>query len=152
MPGVAPASVVPLFDRLGRGIPGATRGRHLDAVGLGFSLVLDLERLLNSRSALTFEQFLETEGSVVDYGIPDFGWMSPRSSADRTLLGLAIKRAIEVYEPRMQSVQVEFVPSHLGPLASQFSLIGVVALGATAVRAELNLFADQQGIRVEVSD
>jgi type VI secretion system protein ImpF len=116
------------------------------------SLVRDLERLLNSRSSLTFEQFLVTEGSVIDYGLPEFGWMSPRSLGDRSLLGRAIKRAIELYEPRMQSVQVEVNPSDLGPLSTQFSLIGVVSLGATAVRAELNLFADQQRIRVEVAD
>ena len=152
MPGIAPASVVPLFDRLGSSIPGATHGRHLDAVGLGISLVLDLERLLNSRSSLTFEQFLVSEGSVLDYGLPEFGWMSPRSLSDRALLGLAIKRAIELYEPRIQSVRVEVNPGDLGPFSTQFSLVGVVSLGATAVRAELNLFADQQRIRVEVAD
>jgi type VI secretion system lysozyme-like protein len=152
MPGIAPASVVPLFDRLGSSIPGATHGRQLDAVGLGVSLVLDLERLLNSRNSLTFEQFFASEGSVIDYGLPEFGWMSPRSLGDRSLLGLTIKRAIELYEPRMRSVHVEVNPSNLGPFSTHFSLIGVVSLGASAVRAELNLFADQQGIRVEVAD
>ncbi|SAL24375.1 type VI secretion protein [Caballeronia udeis] len=97
-------TAMPLFDRLAAG--GETRLPGKDV--LRESVARDLGRLLNTRSRLTFEAFGATEGSVIDYGVPDFSERSLRSGGDRDAIAEAIRHAIALFEPRLTNVTVGF--------------------------------------------
>jgi len=75
MPATSRGSVMPLFDRLAASGETQFPGRNV----LRDSVARDLGRLLNTRSRLTFEAFGATDGSVIDYGVPDFSERSMRS-------------------------------------------------------------------------
>jgi type VI secretion system protein ImpF len=104
MPAIASGSPMPLFDRLAANgeaqLPGA------DA--LRASIARELARLLNTRSRLTFDEFAESDGSVIDYGVPDFSDRSLQSGPDRDGIAAAIARAIALFEPRLVDVKVGF--------------------------------------------
>ena len=105
MPAVASGSPMPLFDRLA-----ASGEAQLSGVeALRESVARDLGRLLNTRSHLTFEAFAASEGTVLDYGLPDFSERSLHSGPDREAIAAAIKHAIAMYEPRLVNVSVDFV-------------------------------------------
>ncbi|MEX3637370.1 type VI secretion system baseplate subunit TssE [Paraburkholderia sp. BR14320] len=104
MPAIVSGSPMPLFDRLAASgeaqLPGAD--------GLRASIARELTRLLNTRSRLTFDEFAESDGSVIDYGVPDFSDRSLHSGPDRDLIAAAIGRAIALFEPRLANVEVAF--------------------------------------------
>jgi hypothetical protein len=107
-PGASPvstyvtASPVPLFDRLAFPAPQSADGRLLDAAGLQASVRLDLSRLLNVRNALSIEAFLQSEGTVLHYGLPDLLSLSSQSDADLERLaevvahGIALRMLIQI--------------------------------------------------------
>lgn len=105
-------SAMPLFDRLAAGGEMQLPGTH----ALRESVARDLGRLLNTRSRLTFEAFGETDGSVIDYGVPDFSERSLRSGDDRDAIAAAIQHAIVLFEPRLKNVTVSFAfPAERAP-------------------------------------
>jgi type VI secretion system lysozyme-like protein len=93
-----------LFDRLAASSETQLPGTQV----LRESVARDLGRLLNTRSRLTFEAFGMTEGSVIDYGVPDFSERSLRSGEDRDAIAAAVQRAITLFEPRLKNVTVNF--------------------------------------------
>jgi type VI secretion system protein ImpF len=65
----------------------------------------DLENMLNTRrEALDDlpEEFVETNESLLVYGLPDFSSFNLLSPDDRNRLCRAIERAIVTFEPRLQ--------------------------------------------------
>ena len=112
MPATSRGSVMPLFDRLAASGETQFPGRNV----LRHSVARDLGRLLNTRSRLTFEAFGATDGSVIDYGVPDFSERSMRSGGDRDAIAAAIRHAIQLFEPRLTNVTVSFAfPSDRAP-------------------------------------
>jgi type VI secretion system protein ImpF len=121
-------SAMPLFDRLAASGETPLPGKN----ALRDSVARDLGRLLNTRSRLTFEAFGTTEGSVIDYGVPDFSERSMRTGGDRDAIAAAIRHAITLFEPRLTSVTVGFAfPADCAPDA--VLLIGGQMREATGV-------------------
>ena len=75
------------------------------------SVMRDVSWLMNTRTPLGGEDYDERELTVVDYGIPDFGSYSPENYKHKKLMAKRIARAIEIFEPRLQNVRVEFEKS-----------------------------------------
>lgn len=95
---------LPLFERLVEDADAWLQGED----ALRQSVARELSRLLNARSNLTMDAFAACEGSVLAYGLPDFSDLSLRSAPDRRSIVAAVARAIELFEPRLQDVKVEF--------------------------------------------
>jgi type VI secretion system protein ImpF len=75
------------------------------------SIRRELGRLLNTRCAARNDR----NGSVIDYGIPDFSWMSAASADDRLLLADTIARKVAMFEPRLREVRVKIEPDAADP-------------------------------------
>lgn len=96
---------VPLFERLTDLHPNEAtetvplRIYTLDE--LADSVRREVARLLNTRSPAK-----DRNGSVLDYGLPDFSWMSAASGDDRRLLADTVARKIAAFEPRLSQVRV----------------------------------------------
>ena len=75
----------------------------------------DLQDLLNTRYRCVAwpPELNELDDSLINYGIPDFTAASLNISADTSILVDAIRKAIELFEPRLQQVQLD-------PLLSEF--------------------------------
>jgi type VI secretion system protein ImpF len=95
---------LPLFERLVEDADAWLQGEN----ALRQSVARELSRLLNARSALTMDAFAACDGTVLEYGLPDFSDMSLRSAPDRREIIAAVCRAIELFEPRLQDVKAEF--------------------------------------------
>lgn len=54
------------------------------------------------------DAFVRSEGTVLDYGLPDFSDLSLRSAPDREAIAAAVRRSIALFEPRLQDVKVAF--------------------------------------------
>lgn len=68
----------------------------------------DLEDLLNTLHPYhNFpEQYPETRDSVVTFGLPDLASLESISTEQRATIGRLIKRAINLFEPRLKTVKV----------------------------------------------
>jgi type VI secretion system protein ImpF len=95
---------LPLFDRLAQS---ATTDSKLLASPqqLEISIGRELVRLFNTRSRIPLRSF-DSAYSTLDYGIPDFTALSPRSTSDLHKLQMAIAHAIHCFEPRLKNVSV----------------------------------------------
>jgi type VI secretion system protein ImpF len=100
---------IPLFERLTDLHPNEAtetvplRIYTLDE--LADSVRREVARLLNTRS-LAPDSRKARNRSVLDYGLPDFSWMSAASGDDRRLLADTIARKITAFEPRLAQVSV----------------------------------------------
>jgi type VI secretion system protein ImpF len=115
----------PLFDRLtesGAGVSPSYAGKVLDRNALLESVRQEIGRILNTRNHLsgTLREF--AEGTVLDYGIPNFSHVSPASPLELQQLGDLLARRIASAEPRLASVQVRLQPDPASPK----SAIGIV--------------------------
>ncbi|KLU24052.1 type VI secretion system lysozyme [Caballeronia mineralivorans PML1(12)] len=104
MSAIANGYPLPLFERLVENADASMLGED----ALRQSVARELSRLLNARSRLAMEAFLQSEGTVIDYGVPDFSERSLRSGPDRDAIADAIRHAIKLFEPRLVNVTVEF--------------------------------------------
>lgn len=71
----------------------------------------DLERLLNTRSALLSDGIdvgPQARRSVVCFGVPDFADRVMASSDDQRFIARSLVEAIETHEPRLKHVSVDF--------------------------------------------
>jgi type VI secretion system lysozyme-like protein len=105
---------MPLFDRLvDRDLTSRRELRSmrtLDRRGLKESVRRELEQLFNTRCPIPSHRLEIRARSVIDYGIPDFSNYSARKYDDRQRLAEVLRRAIEVYEPRLAQVYVSVEP------------------------------------------
>jgi type VI secretion system protein ImpF len=69
----------------------------------------DLQDLLNTRYRCVAwpPELNELDDSLINYGIPDFTAASLNIAADTSILIDAIQKAIVLFEPRLQQVQLE---------------------------------------------
>ncbi|RKF46975.1 type VI secretion system lysozyme [Paraburkholderia fungorum] len=95
---------VPLFERFANDANASLPGED----SLRQSIARELMRLLNTRSHLTMEAFAHCDGTVTDYGVPDFSERSLRSGEDRDAIAAAVSRAVTLFEPRLVGVKVSF--------------------------------------------
>lgn len=117
-----------LFDRLA---VDAEPERAFDEV-LSCSISRELGRLLTSRSRLSFAAFDKSAGGVLDYGVPDCTSRCVHSAQDREVIAAAIKRAIELFEPRLANVAVCLTPLSCG--AANVVVNAVVSVRADVTR------------------
>lgn len=80
--------------------------RTLDRAELRQSVRRELERLLNTRSSYAPEILKQMERTVINYGIPDYYHLSPKSLEDQKALAQELGKTIAIYEPRLQDVHV----------------------------------------------
>jgi type VI secretion system protein ImpF len=96
---------IPLFERLTDLHPNelteSTPQRIYTLEQLAESVRREVVRLLNTRCLAK-----DRNGSVLDYGLPDFSWMSAASGDDRRLLAETIARKVAAFEPRLTQVRV----------------------------------------------
>lgn len=107
----------PLFERLeGPNWEGAGQGsaQHVYGVlALLESVRRELSKLLNTRCSRE-----DRNATVIDYGIPDFSWMSASSGDDRLRLAQIIERKITAFEPRLDQVRVTLERDATDPRAA----------------------------------
>jgi len=86
--------------------PAPTRAQSVRQ--LKSSVRRDLEWLLNTRRTpeAAGNEFLETERSVFNYGLPDLTSMNWQSARDRTRLCRILEDAVTVFEPRLRGVRI----------------------------------------------
>lgn len=114
MPDIIQGIPLALFDRLANVLPGEGAGVLLDSMdGMQASIRRDLMRLLNTRSSLALERYLEQELTVVDFGIPEVAVMSTRSGEDCNQLEKVLEKAIQTFEPRLMNLSVRVQESEL---------------------------------------
>lgn len=106
---------IPLFERLVDG--------HLDEPSeptplrvqnrqeLRESVRKEVSRLLNTRCPGGEDH----KGSVIDYGMPDFSWMSAAKGDDRRQIADTIARKVAAFEPRLRQVRVTLEPDAANP-------------------------------------
>ena len=107
--------VLSVFDRLLDNDPQSTQEQPIDESTqikrLQQAIRRDLENLLNTRSRCTPwpPGCTELEDSLVNYGLPDFTAAGLNAASDPEILVEAIRRAIELFEPRLINVQIRHV-------------------------------------------
>lgn len=147
MPAIVSGSPMPLLDRLAAG--GEAQLSSADA--LRDSIARDLMRLLNTRSRLTFDEFAECDGTVLDYGVPDFSERSLQSGPDRDAIAAVIVRAISLFEPRLAHATVAFAFPEGHAQRAMLTIAGQICAGpgVTHVAFELatggHAFAEARG-------
>lgn len=75
------------------------------------SVARDVEALLNSRSAIDFDQLVDfprTRKSVVCFGIRDFVGRVLTHSEEQRHIASSLSHAIAAFEPRLRDVRIEF--------------------------------------------
>lgn len=100
----------PLFDRLVDLDPRSQAEprpfRTLNRRELRASVARELGRLLNTRCPIPLRFLYERERSVIDYGIPDFSFLTPQSPDDQRRLAWVLSRTVAAFEPRLRNVRV----------------------------------------------
>lgn len=97
--------------------------RIYDAADLRLSVQRELSRLLNTRCPLPVKSVDPLARTIIDYGIPDFSFMSAASTTDALELARLLENAISAYEPRLRQVHVEIHPA----LNNQSAVMGVIS-------------------------
>ena len=128
---------LPLFDRLSGELSPFMHGRGLSADGLQRSIRLDLERLLNTRNGLTVREFLDCDGGVMHYGMPDTLALS--ALADQVLLSHIVRKAIDLYEPRLSRVDIQVLADKQALHRLKVQVRGAVKLGGHLSRVDFEL-------------
>jgi type VI secretion system protein ImpF len=132
---------IPLFQRLCARDGEMDDAANFDAAGLQSSIANELSSLLNTRSRLTMGEFLQCQGTVLDFGIPDFSSLSCKSSDDLAAVSQAVQHAIALFEPRLSHTQVVAIhddsSNHRGQAKLQIS--GAVRLGMTLRRVDFDI-------------
>lgn len=140
MPEIIQGIPLPLFDRLTLGSPDEAAGVLLDSMdGMQASIRRDLHRLLNARSNLGVERYLEQELTVVDFGIPEVAVLSTRNGEDRNQLEKVLKKAIHAFEPRLINISVKVLES-----VQRNSRLDVL------IAADARLHAEQQRMEFQI--
>lgn len=134
------SSPVPLFQRLCARDGEMGDAASFDAAGLQASIAHELSHLLNTRCGLTIAEFLNCQGTVLDYGVPDFSALSSRSTDDLSLVNQTIQHAISLFEPRLSHIHVQ---SHTGarqqPGLAQVQITAAVRLGLSLRRVNFDM-------------
>ena len=138
MPAIVSGSPMPLFDRLAASGEAQLSG----AAALLESIARELGRLVNTRSRLTFAEFVHSDGSVLDYGVPDFSERSLHSGADRDAIAAVIAHAISLFEPRLTNVSVAFTFQAAHAQRAMLTIGGEMRAGPNVAHVAFELATD----------
>ena len=107
--------MVPLFDRLGLELVNfeGINNNYLTPIGVEQSVLTELNRLVSTRSKLTFDEFVKNDLTVLDYGLPDFTGYSVQNDDHRIAVKNAVVKAIKVYEPRLKKINISIFSNKL---------------------------------------
>ena len=100
-----------MFDRLASDLPAQDSGMLDTMETLEESIGRELHRMFNTRSNLGLAAYLRAEGTVLDYGLPNFSFLSGQSATDLESLQKALEVAIRRFEPRLLDPSVRVSPS-----------------------------------------
>jgi type VI secretion system protein ImpF len=132
---------IPLFERLGLDETSAAQ-TQFDSVQLEASVGRELARLLNTRSPLTFSGYLESDGTVLEYGVPDFSGLSPKSAVDMRMLEATLLAAVHRYEKRLKGVRAEVTNRANRPGSAIVLLSGEITVGLEVRRVDFEVPVD----------
>ena len=101
----------PLFDRLAQVEDSKKEVAHLlDIKQLERSVFKELIRIVQTRSRLTFPEFLTKKHlTVLDYGLPDFYGRSVQNSDNRNEIHQILMKAFLSFEPRLKNIKIEHI-------------------------------------------
>ena len=133
--------MVPLFDRLGLEL-GNLEGinkNYLTPIGVEKSVLIELNRLATTRSKLTFDEFIKTDLTVLDYGLPDFTGYSVQNDDHRIAVKNAVTKAIQFFEPRLKKINVSVFSNLSNKNISYFGVEAVLILGKEFQRVNFTI-------------
>jgi len=104
--------------------------RVYDAVQVKDSVRREIMRLLRTRCPGIHWPVDERDRTVLDYGIPDFSWMSAANGSDIEQLAQTLRHAIGAYEPRLLNVNVTVEPSKRGQAEVISTISGNLSVGS----------------------
>jgi type VI secretion system protein ImpF len=85
-------------------------------------------------------EFLQCQGTVLDFGIPDFSALSCKSSDDLASVGQAVQHAIALFEPRLSHTQVRAIHDDSGHRGqAKLQIAGAVRLGMALRRVDFDI-------------
>jgi type VI secretion system protein ImpF len=141
------ACSAPLLDRLLGPDEGSSFEPNLDSIGLKNSLVREMAQLFSTKSRLSLAQYLSSELTVLDYGLPDFTALSPDSPNDTTLMAEVLTKCLENFEPRLSMVLVDVRPDTVSKTSAHASVAAAVMIGSQATRVDFDLaFTPSEGM------
>lgn len=103
--------------------------RYHDLEGLERSIYAELDRLLNTRRG-PLSSHVETRDTVLSYGLPDNVLDDPNSVRNQEKICLALKSAIQAFEPRLEALDISVVPGETNSQAITVEIGGQVELGS----------------------
>ncbi|MEQ7870816.1 type VI secretion system baseplate subunit TssE [Chromohalobacter salexigens] len=101
------------------------------------SVVRDLELLVNTRRELVAEEldaWPTLQGTLLDYGLPDFISRGVRSTEDRRLIQRQLERTIEQGDRRFSSVHVQLLNQDSHDRILQFRIEAMLSLSEASQR------------------
>lgn len=139
-------SILPLFDRLScEELSGQDSGVLETMESLEDSITRELHRLFNTRSPLGLSDYQRAEGTVLEYGIPDFSFLSGQSATDLASLQEVLRLAICRYEPRLMGAQVQVSPTQDKKSMARVLITASARLGVEIRRIEFQMLHDTTG-------
>ena len=116
----------PLFDRLAQVEDGKRGVAHwLDIKQLERSVFKELVRIVQTRSRLTFPEFLNKNYlTVLDYGLPDFYGRSVQNSNNRNEIHQILTKAFLFFEPRLKNIIIEHLADSQNKAELKFQISG----------------------------
>jgi len=132
-----------LFERMRQPDRDGPRTIHENTNRLAESVLANLRRLLNSRPGIS--------PASPDYGIPDLSDVAYSMPESSGRMRLAIKAAIEKFEPRLRRVAVKYVFDPNDPLTLRFDVTAELATNDERASIRFETRYDPTG-RVEIRD
>lgn len=136
--GDAMQMVPTLFDRLLDDEPQhsteATPGHRCSVKAYKESVVRDLEQLVNTRRELVANELDDwplLQGTLLDFGLPDFVNRGTRSTEDRRLIQRQLEHTIEQGDKRFTNVRVQLINPDSQTRILQFRIEAVLVLSET---------------------
>ena len=116
----------PLFDRLAQVEENKREVAHwLDVKQLERSLFKELIRITQTRSRLTFSEFLSKKTlTVLDYGLPDFYGKSVQNSDNRNEIHQILMKAFLSFEPRLKNIKIDHLVDSQSKVEIKFRISG----------------------------
>lgn len=109
----------------------ASSQRSMSLADYKASIVRDLEILVNTRQSLVANEldgFPQLNGTILDYGMPDFISKSVLDPQDRSLIQRQLEKAITTGDRRFQRVRVQLLAQQNGHRMLTFRVDAVLRL------------------------
>lgn len=134
---------LPLFDRLASELPGEGMGMLNSMDDIKDSICRDLHRLLNARSSISIEKYLQDDLSVVNFGLPDVAALSAKNGEDRNQLQRILEKAFIQFEPRLKNISIQVQATDQQPHRVQIFIAADARLQTEHRRVEFHMALDE---------